>query len=68
MTWSPCLVRAADRGSRPVLRLGHPQLDRYLEFVSARARPNTTLAAAKKVISGRTSQRLSGSFMPRAVK
>ena len=45
MTWSPCLVRAADRGSRPVLRLGHPQLDRYLEFVSARARPNTTLAA-----------------------
>ena len=27
-----------------MLRLGHPQLDRYLEFVSARARPNTTLA------------------------
>jgi site-specific recombinase XerD len=25
--------------------LGHPQLDRYLDFVSARARPNTTLAA-----------------------
>jgi site-specific recombinase XerD len=24
--------------------LGHPQLDRYLEFVSARARPNTVLA------------------------
>jgi len=45
MGWSPCLVRAGDRGGRPVLRLGHPQLDRYLEFVSARARPNTTLAA-----------------------
>jgi integrase/recombinase XerD len=27
-----------------VLRLGHPQLDRYLEFVAARARPNTVLA------------------------
>jgi hypothetical protein len=24
--------------------LGHPQLDRYLEFVAARARPNTVLA------------------------
>ena len=45
MVWVPCLVRAEDRGVRPVLRLGHPQLDRYLEFVSARARPNTTLAA-----------------------
>jgi site-specific recombinase XerD len=45
MTWFPVLVREADRGGRPVLRLGHPQLDRYLDFVSARARPNTTLAA-----------------------
>ena len=44
MTWSPCLVREADRGGRPVLRLGHGQLDRYLEFVAARARPNTVLA------------------------
>ena len=44
MTWSPCLVRAADRGSRPVLRLGHPQLDRYLDFVAVRARRNTVLA------------------------
>ena len=44
MSWLPCLVREADRGGRPVLRLGHPQLDRYLEFVSARARPNTVLA------------------------
>jgi site-specific recombinase XerD len=44
MTWMPCLIRGADRGSRPVLRLGHRQLDRYLDFVSARARPNTVLA------------------------
>lgn len=44
MTWMPCLVRAGDRGGRPVLRLGHPQLDRYLDFVAARARPNTVLA------------------------
>ncbi len=44
MTWSPCLIRGADLGGRPVLRLGHSQLDRYLEFVSARTRPNTTLA------------------------
>lgn len=45
MSWLPCLVREADRGSRPVLRLGHPRVDRYLEFVAARARPNTVLAA-----------------------
>lgn len=45
MTWSPCLVRGSDRAGRSVLRLGHPLLDRYLAFVSARARPNTTLAA-----------------------
>ena len=44
MTWIPVLVREADRGSRPCLRLGHSQLDRYLDFVSARARPNTALA------------------------
>jgi len=44
MRWVPGLVREADRGGRPVLRLGHPQLDRYLEFVAARARRNTVLA------------------------
>ena len=44
MTWVPVLVREADRGGRPCLRLGHEQVDRYLDFVSARARPNTTLA------------------------
>ncbi len=45
MSWVPVLVREDDRGGRPVLRLGHRQLDRYLEFVAARARPNTVLAA-----------------------
>ena len=44
MTWVPVLIRDADRGGRPCLRLGHSQVDRYLDFVSARARPNTTLA------------------------
>ena len=44
MVWVPVLVREDDRGGRPVLRLGHGQLDRYLEFVAARARPNTVLA------------------------
>lgn len=44
MTWVPVLVREADRGGRPCLRLGHSQVDRYLDFVSARARPNSTLA------------------------
>lgn len=46
MSWLPCLVRAADRGDRPLLRLGHEQVDRYLEFVAARARPNTVWATA----------------------
>ena len=44
MTWVPVLVREADRGGRPVVRLGHRQSDRYLEFAAARARPNTVLA------------------------
>lgn len=44
MGWVPVLVRGFDRGGRPVLHLGHPLLDRYLEFVAARARPNTVLA------------------------
>ena len=44
MTWLPCLIRGADRGGRPVVRLSHPQLHRYLEFVAARTRPNRVLA------------------------
>ena len=45
MRWSPCLIRAADRDDRPLLRLGHEQVDRYLEFLAARARANTVWAA-----------------------
>ncbi len=46
MSWLPCLVHAADQGDRPVLRLGHSEVDRFLEFVAARARPNTVWATA----------------------
>ena len=42
------LVREADRGGRPVLRLGQGHLDRYLEFVAARARPNKVLAGVPR--------------------
>ena len=34
------------RANSPATRLGHPVLDRYLEFVEARARHNTLLATA----------------------
>ena len=41
----PCLVRASlDDGQVP--RLRHPLVDNYLQFVGARARPNTVLATA----------------------
>src|SRR5258708_31057098 len=42
----PCLVRSAADGGIEVIRLGHPLLDDYLEFVAARARTNTWLAVA----------------------
>lgn len=32
MVWVPVLVREADRGGRPCLRLGHRRVDRYLDF------------------------------------
>ena len=41
----PCLVRASLDGGQ-VPRLGHPLVDDYLQFVGARARPNTVLATA----------------------
>lgn len=40
MAWEPCLVRSPE-GS---ITLGHPEVDEYLRFVHARARPNTVLA------------------------
>lgn len=42
MSWAPCMVRQPGEG----VRLGHPDVDRYLEFVAVRARPNTLLATA----------------------
>ena len=44
--WVPGLVRCEDRLDAPVVRLGHELVDGYLEFVAARARPNTVLAYA----------------------
>ena len=46
VSWSPRLIRV-DRGPEiATLRLGHPVVDDYLEFVGARGRPNTWLATA----------------------
>ena len=42
----PCLVGPVGGDAGGVIRLGHPVLDAYLEFVSARARWNTVLATA----------------------
>ena len=42
----PCLIRSVAGGEVRALRLGHPLLDDYLEFVAARARANTLLAQA----------------------
>jgi integrase/recombinase XerD len=36
----------ARKSTEKPITLGHPQLDRHLEFVAARARPNTVLATA----------------------
>jgi hypothetical protein len=45
MSWSPCLVRSVPSDDRVLVRLGHRLVDDYLEFVAARCRPNTVLAA-----------------------
>ena len=41
-----CLTRSRGPSGEPVLRLGAPLLDDYLEFLAGRCRPNTVLAAA----------------------
>jgi integrase/recombinase XerD len=41
-----CLIRSRGPSGEPVLRLGVPLLDDYLEFLAGRCRPNTVLAAA----------------------
>lgn len=45
MVWSPCLVRSVAPGDRLRVELGHEVVDDYLEFLAARCRPNTVLAA-----------------------
>jgi integrase/recombinase XerD len=46
MTPIPSLVRFSSPSGEDRYALGHPLLDRYLEFVAGRARPNTLRAAA----------------------
>jgi hypothetical protein len=45
MTWSPEFQRADRADGRVAVRLGHPVVDNYLEFLAAWCRPNTVLAA-----------------------
>ena len=45
MSWSPFLVRSTASDGRVLIRLGHGAVDDYLEFLAARCRPNTVLAA-----------------------
>ncbi len=42
----PCLIRSSGTAGEPLVRLGVPVLDEYLEFMSGRCRPNTVLATA----------------------
>lgn len=42
----PCLIRSRGPSGEPVVRLGMPLIDDYLEFLEGRCRPNTVLAAA----------------------
>lgn len=47
MLQDPCLRgKVMVIQDEPAVRIGHPVLDRYLEFVEARARPNTVKATA----------------------
>ena len=42
----PCLIRSRGPSGEPVVRLGMPLVDEYLEFLEGRCQPNTVLAAA----------------------
>lgn len=44
MNCIPCLVESGEGSEASWVSLGHPLVDRYLEFVAARGRPNTVLA------------------------
>ena len=46
MRWKPVVVQSEDAGGGLVVTVGHPLVDAYLEFLRARARPNTNLRAA----------------------
>ena len=46
MTFSPCLVRSSTAAGEARFVLGDPLVDRYLEFVAGRSRPNTLRAVA----------------------
>jgi len=43
--FAPRLTRRQSPSGQVVVRLGDPLLDAYLEFVEARCRPNSVLAA-----------------------
>jgi hypothetical protein len=42
----PCLVRSVSPAGESRYALGDPDVDRYLEFVAGRCRPNTVRALA----------------------
>ncbi len=44
MRWKPCVVRSMLPAGEVDVTVGHPFVDEYLEFLRARARPNTILA------------------------
>jgi integrase/recombinase XerD len=46
MTSFPVLIRTESAAGEPRYVLGHPLVDRYLEFVAGRVRPNTLRAVA----------------------
>ncbi len=46
MTFSPCLIRSSTAAGDARFALGDPLVDRYLEFVAGRSRPNTLRAVA----------------------
>jgi integrase/recombinase XerD len=46
MRFSPCLVRSSTAAGDARFELGHPLVDRYLEFVAGRSRPHTLRAVA----------------------
>jgi hypothetical protein len=46
MAVDPRLISSVDANGLPLVRLGVPLLDEYLEFVAGRCRPNTVVATA----------------------